>query len=315
MKYLKRLFLLTIICLGLLVFRPVLADTSDLTEKPGILPTSKLYFLKTWGEWAKVNILTFNKDKKAELNLKFAERRLAELKELEEQGKLDDNQTTKLTDKYQKLIDRVGNHIEKKKEKGEDDTAIDDKVSEKMIKHQDVLSKVRDNVPEPAKKAIDKAKDVSLKGEEKAMERLLERKAESKDDDKFTAEKISKMIVELQKHISQKQEKLNKWEQEGKDVSLSRQELEKAKTALNQARDYLNNKEYRKAYNAIKQGKQYLSGLEHFTDKLEKMPVINKVKQEIEERGLKQKIENEIKSEVKDSTIKEKLKSKIETRN
>lgn len=318
MKYQKRLFLLIVVCLGLLVFKPILADTDDLTEKPGILPTSKLYFLKTWGEWAKVNILTFDRDKKAELRLEFAEKRLTELNELKDQGKLDDKQSERLTNSYEKLISKVEDRIERierKKEIGGDDSSLADKVSEKMIQHQDVLNKVRDNVPEPAKKAIDKAKQVSLKGEEKAMERLLEHKTENKEgDDKFTAGKISRMIVELQRHISQKQEKLNKWEGEGKDVSLSRQELEKAKTALNQTQDYLNNKEYRKAYDALKHGKQYLSGLEHLIDDLEKMPIINKVKQEIEERGLKQKIEDKIKSEVKDNTTKEETKLKVETR-
>lgn len=315
MKYQKKLFILLPMLTILLFSRPALADTNDLNEKPGILPTSKLYFLKTWGEWAKVNILTFDKDKKTELRLEFAEKRLTELNELKDQGKLDDKQSERLTNSYEKLISKVEDRIERKKEIGGDDSSLADKVSEKMIQHQDVLNKIRDNVPEPAKKAIDKAKEVSMKGEEKAMERLLEHQEVNKDDGKFTAEKTSRMIIELRKHIKQREEKLNKWEQEGKDVSLSRQELEKAKATLNQAQDYLNNKEYRKAYNAIRQGKQYLSGLEHFTDELEKIPVINKVKQEIEEHSLKDKIENKVRNEIKDNTIKEELKLKVETRN
>lgn len=300
MKYQKKLFILLPMLAILLFSWPALADTNDLTEKPGILPTSKIYFLKTWGEWVKINILTIDKEKKAELNLKFAEKRLAEMDKLKEQGKLDERQAEKLTNKYERLISKVESRIEQKTKSEDENASIVDKVSEKMMKHQEVLSKVRESVPEPAKKAIDRAKEVSMKGEEKAMERLLEYQEVNKDDGKFAAEKTNRMIIELRKHIKQREEKLNKWEQEGKDVSLSRQELAKAKAALNQAQDYLNNKEYRKAYDALKQGKQYLSGLEHLVDDLEKIPVVKKIKRETEERELKQKIESRVKNEIKE---------------
>lgn len=300
MKYQKRLFLLVIICLGLLFFKPALADTNDLTEKPGILPTSKFYFLKTWSEWTRVNILTFDRDKKAELRLRFAEKRLAEMNELKEKGNLDEKQVEKLTSRYEKMIDKVEKHIERKKERGDKDVSTADKVSEKMVRHQNVLSKVRDNAPEPAKKMIDKAKEVSSRGEEKAMERLLEHGTEDKTNGRFTADKIERMIDELQKHIIQKEEKLNKWEQQGKDVSLSRQELDKTKDGLIQAKSYLTGQEYLKAYEMIKQSKRYLSGMEHLVDDLEKMPMIRKIKEEAQERELKQKVESRIKNEIKE---------------
>lgn len=323
MGHKEKLFILLPMLAILLFSQPVFADTSDLTEKSGMLPTSKLYFLKTWGEWARVNVLTLNKEKKAELYLKFAEKRLAELDKLKENGTLDEKQTEKLTKKYELLVDRVENHIEKKKEKNEDDTEIASKVTEKMTKHQKVLRGVRDRVPESAKKAIDNAREVSSKGEEKAMERLLERKTKNKDDDKFTAEKIRAMITDLKKHIDQREDKLNKWEAEGKDVTLSRQELGKARSSLRQAEEYIANKEYRKAYDVIRQGKQYISGLERFVDDLEKMPKViddkkvetlkEKVKDEFEKNKLEERIKEKVKEGVKEIEVKRELKEKVKT--
>lgn len=279
----KRKILLMVICLGWLIVMPVFAETSELSEKAGTLPTSKLYFLKSWGEWTRMNILTVDKEKKAKLSLRFAEKRLAEMEALKEKGALDEKKATKLTGNYERLMDKVQGRIEEKKQKGDDDTSLSDNVIGKMSKHQEVLDRVEERVPDNAKGAIKKAKTMSIKGEEKAMERILEAKKENKIDDKYTAEKIIQMIHDLRKHLAQREEKLNKKESEGKDVSQAREELVKAKTSLEKAQTHLVNKEFIQAFEVLKQGKSYLSGVESLIDKI----------------PAKEKIEEKIKSEIK----------------
>lgn len=294
---------------------PVFADTSDLSEKPGTLPTSKFYFLKSWGEWARMNILTINKEKKAKLSLRFAEKRLAEMDALKEKDKLDEKQTEKLTKKYQSLMDKVERHMEKKNEKGEDDTVVVGEVSEKMTKHQRFFDDIRENVPEPSKQAIEKSKEKSLEGEKKAVETLIGYAKDNKsgDGETFTAQKIKDMILELRKHIEQREGKLLKWEQEGKDISASKAELDKAKNSLTQAQIYLDNKEFKKAFESIREGKGFLSGLEKYIDKIKSETEIKeKIKENSTLKSLKEKVEDKVKGEVK-REVKEEVKSKVDT--
>lgn len=310
-----RKIILIIFCLGWLMAGPVFADTSDLSEKPGTLPTSKFYFLKSWGEWARMNILTINKEKKAKLSLRFAEKRLVEMDALKEKDKLDEKQTEKLTKKYQSLMDKVERHMEKKNEKGEDDTVVVSEVSEKMTKHQRFFDDIRENVPEPSKQAIEKSKEKSLEGEKKAVETLIGYAKDNKsgDGETFTAQKIKDMILELQKHIEQHEAKLSKWEQEGKDISASKAELDKAKNSLTQAQIYLDNKEFKKAFESVREGKGFLSGLEKYIDKIKSETEIKeKIKENSTLKSLKEKVEDKVKGEVK-REVKEEVKSKVDT--
>lgn len=307
----KRKILLLAICLGWIISMPVFAATAELNEEAGTLPTSKFYFLKTWGEWTRMNILTIDKEKKAKLSLRFAEKRLAEMEALKEKGALDEKKATKLTGNYERLMDKVQGRIEEKKQKGDDDTSLSDNVIGKMSKHQEVLDRVEEKVPDNAKGAIKKAKTMSIRGEEKAMERILEAKKENKIDDKYTADKITQMVQELRKHLAQREEKLNKKESEGKDVSQAREELVKARTSLEKAQTHLANKEFTQAFEVLKQGKSYLSGMESL---IEKLPAKEKIKEEIEKEssnGIKEKIKVEIERE----GVKEKIKKEVETNN
>lgn len=287
---------------------PVFAETLELSEKAGALPTSKFYFLKTWGEWTRMNILTMDKEKKAKLSLRFAEKRLAEMEALKEKGLLDEKKATNLTGNYERLMNKVQGRIEEKKQKGDDDTSLSDNVIGKMSKHQEILDRVEEKVPDNAKGAIKKAKIMSIKGEEKAIERILEAKKENKIDDKYTAEKITQMIQDLRKHIAQREEKLNKKESEGKDVSQAQEELVKARTSLERAQTHLTNKEFTQAFEALKQGKSYLSGIESL---IEKIPAKEKIKEKIEREGVREKIKKEVETNNVKEKIEEKIKSEI----
>ena len=85
-----------------------------LTEKPGILPDSPLYGLKRAAERIRL-ALTFNDDSKIKLELKYAERRLAEAKEMVKKGKPD--MAEKVIKDHEKYIQDIKERIERKREK------------------------------------------------------------------------------------------------------------------------------------------------------------------------------------------------------
>lgn len=169
MKNQKKLIVAIILVMVLLAPKAWAETGQD--ETTGVLPTSKLYFLKTWGEWAKVNILTFNKEKKAELYLSFADRRLSEMNELQEQGKLINKKSDKLARKYQFWIEKAKNLSTETSS-----VQLSEKMAESTLKHEMVLKELLEKVPDPAKEALSRAHEVSTKENENTLRIILKTK-------------------------------------------------------------------------------------------------------------------------------------------
>ncbi len=149
---------------------------------PGILPDSNFYFLKTWKESIQI-FFTFGAENKVKQFLHLAEVRLAEYQKMIEKGKTEIAQKT--LDKYEKQLNHALAKAEEAKEKGKDVEKLKEAISEKIIKHQEVLIEVLNKVPEEAKKGIENAIEMSQKGFENAIQAVsgekkeeLERKAE-----------------------------------------------------------------------------------------------------------------------------------------
>lgn len=139
---------------------------------PGrMLPNSPLSFLEDLGEWLTLK-LTFNPVKKAELKLKQATERLAEMKVLEETGKLTPKLAEKITNKYQKLNEAVQSDIPDLKAKGKDVAGLAQKFEDLTSRHTAVLQGVLAKVPEQARDAISRALEVSRRGHERAIEAI-----------------------------------------------------------------------------------------------------------------------------------------------
>jgi len=136
---------------------------------PGILPDSPLYFLKTW----KRNIqlfFAFTPEKKAELELKFANEDVLVIQKLTEKGKY--NIAEKLSEKYQKRIQKATEKLEQAKKRGKDVEALTEKLKENHLRQQDVLTRVLDKAPEQAKDGLLNAIENSGKGLENAIEKI-----------------------------------------------------------------------------------------------------------------------------------------------
>ena len=147
------------------------SQTTNFNLSAGLSPESKLYFLKKWKEGIEL-FLTFNKEKKIEKRLKLSEIRLAEYGQLLDKGNID--KASQILDDYQKQTDKIQSDIESLKKAKKDVEAISAKVSERIVKHQDTLSRVYQKAPEPAKQALQK---VLQKAEDKLpgfLERLTD---------------------------------------------------------------------------------------------------------------------------------------------
>lgn len=152
---------------AMLVVSPVAAQEDEPTlddiieesqpeEEAGIGPDSPFYFLDSWGEAIHL-ALTFDGEKKAELRLKYAEEKLAELLELDPEN----------YDKLDIAIKRYENHLfaaqqgiknlpEDKKER------LAERLAERADRHQDVLDRVYDRVPDQAKDKINAVREKLL---------------------------------------------------------------------------------------------------------------------------------------------------------
>ena len=147
------------------------SQTTNFNLSAGLSPESKLYFLKKWKEGIEL-FLAFNKEKKIEKRLKLSEIRLAEYGQLLDKGNID--KASQILDDYQKQTDKIQSDIESLKKAKKNVDAISAKVSERIVKHQDTLSRVYQKAPEPAKQALQK---VLQKAEDKLpgfLERLTD---------------------------------------------------------------------------------------------------------------------------------------------
>lgn len=175
------IFFSSLLLITFLLFGGVANAAEDELPDPGILPGNPFYFLDTVFEGLGT-IFTFGDQAKAERFLGLAEERLAEANELAEQGK--SNRAEKATEKYTQRLAKALDRAQKAKDKGKDTDAVLTKIAEATVRHQEVLARVYEKVPEQAKEAIAKAMLKSAKGHETALN------AVSKEKQKDVREKV-----------------------------------------------------------------------------------------------------------------------------
>ena len=159
--------------LGLLLVNFTSAQgISELNERPIISADSNFHFLQRGFEWIQLNILMRNPESNVQLRLKLAERRLAEIKELEELGRLKKSVAEKLQQRYLGLIDGAAQNIERLSNQGKDVSELTKLIQESLGRHQQVLQELIDKVPEQSKEAIQKALENSQTGEMRVLEIL-----------------------------------------------------------------------------------------------------------------------------------------------
>lgn len=180
-------------------FSFALAQADDLGVTAGTTPDSPFYFLDKLGEWFAVK-LAFNPVKKAELKLKYAGERLAELKDIEEKGALNDRRAEKIKNSYENLMDETGGDIENAKQQGKDVAELVKKMEDLTARHTAVIEKVLEKVPEQAKAAIEKVLEKSKLGHERAIEAIQKEMEEGK----IKAEELKEEVRERVKEIKER---------------------------------------------------------------------------------------------------------------
>jgi len=167
----------------------ILAQDSDLPS-PGILPDSSFYFLKSWKESIQI-FFTFATENKAKQYLHLAEVRLAEYQKMVEKGKT--KIAEKTLEKYGQQLNRALEKTEEAKEKGKNVQKLKEEISNKLLKHQEVLERVLEKAPEEAQKGIENAIEMSQKGFEDAIQAVT---GEKKEELEKRAEEIRAKIEE-----------------------------------------------------------------------------------------------------------------------
>lgn len=145
-------------------------------EGPTLLPSSKLYFLKDWQRKIQ-SVFAFSAQKKAELELRFSNERLAEIKKMVEKAKSPEK-IEKATQKYQETMDKIANRIDKIKETALSSPALSkflEQVEKQQALHQSILEKLASKAPTPTFEKIKEAREQHLEKFEQIKEKIQEK--------------------------------------------------------------------------------------------------------------------------------------------
>lgn len=135
--------------------------------KVGILPSSPIYFLKIWFE--KIQLwLTTQPQAQAKLMLKFSENRLAEYQALRAQG--NEKLAQRTLELYTQQLEKAVEKIEETHGQGVSMDEAAGQAAEVTQKHLQILVRAYSKAPEPAKKGLTKAIQVSQHGLEVTKE-------------------------------------------------------------------------------------------------------------------------------------------------
>lgn len=192
----EKLFFLTSFLLIFLFAGTIYAQTDDL-PKPGLLPDSPFYFLKSWSE-SIGTFFTFGDIAKAKRFLHLSEKRLAEANALVAKGKPE--VAARIINKYEEHLNKAVAKAEEAQTKGAKTDEVLAKVSEATLKHQEVLAGVYEKVPEQAKSAIEHALQVSIRGHENALKAISGQKKEE----------LKEQIEQKKQQVEQKLEDLRR---------------------------------------------------------------------------------------------------------
>jgi len=173
-KYLIPFLLLTGLLAGSCGPLTVLAHTAEAAEadavtisdlgieNPGLLPTNPFYFLKEWGRGVR-RVFTFNPVTKAELELRIANEKAAEAKQVEEIAPENAGAVAEAVQNYEEAQIRLRVRLESLKETSKNPNVdrLLNELTDRTVKHQklfDELAKKFENAGE-VKTAVEAAKD------------------------------------------------------------------------------------------------------------------------------------------------------------
>src|SRR3989344_68557 len=155
---------------------PAPSSEEEALPDAGLTPASPFHVFERFGDWARLNILTFGSTRKAEVKVRIAEKRLAELKAVVEAGA-----ESSVVESAEGFVNSstvsLQNDAEILDDRGQDASALIEKLNSLSLKQQTVLDDVLERAPEQAREALARAIENSRKGLEKA-EAVLGRQVE-----------------------------------------------------------------------------------------------------------------------------------------
>ena len=154
-----------------LTMAPVHAQEADLPD-PGVKPGSILYGLDRAIERIEL-ALARGHAQKADVHLKHAQERLAEVKALVGENKTEDVGET--LDDYQEEMEEATNEIKEAQGIGQNVSVIVKEINQSIDKHVAVLQLVLDKVPEQAKEAIQQNIDRAIENNERHRAKIAAR--------------------------------------------------------------------------------------------------------------------------------------------
>jgi len=153
----------------------IIAENLEVKE-PSLLPDNPFYFLK---EWIRNIRMTFTSDetKKADLENKFSNERLVELKKMIE-NKSNPDVIKKATEKYQEAINKIKERVDKIKENTEEKkvNSFLEKFTNHQILHQRILEKLEGKVPEEVLEKIKETRERHIEKFSEVMQKLEKNK-------------------------------------------------------------------------------------------------------------------------------------------
>ena len=198
-----------IIAILFLVAVFALPTSASAAINPGVKPGSFFYYFDTTFE--KIGLFfTFNSEKKAEKALENADERLAEVEAVANENKPEAVATAMAN--YQENISLATAESKEIKDKEKAQNLLST-IADNTSKHQEVLAEVYNKAPDEAKKAIEKAIEVSAKSHEEALKEI---------------QGLKKTVEELQKDIELLKQKGQS--DQSKEIELLRKEVETLKS-------------------------------------------------------------------------------------
>lgn len=183
-------------------------EAADLSN-PGLTPTSPFYFMDRFGDWLLLNVLTLNQAKKAEVKIKIAEERLAELNEVFEKDPEKTDIIEKLEIRIEEKIKTAHQTAEKLDSENRKAESIIRGLSDFSLKRQRVLERVIENVPEQTKDKIEIALENIYQRSQKHRDLLLKQKQKGFISENGVNAFIEKHISNLKNQLQQRKERLD----------------------------------------------------------------------------------------------------------
>lgn len=198
-------------------------EVEEVLPDAGLTPASPLHVFERFGDWVRLNVLTFNAVRKAEIKIEISEKRLAELKSVVESGS-----SETVVSRAEALVDSSAQSLQGDADRlnlqGRDASALIEKLNGLSLKQQAVLEDVLERAPEQARVALARAIENSQKGLVKAEETLkkqvekgLIKEEKAKEIFERTLERLKAQVERRGEHLDELAEELGEVPPEAKE--------------------------------------------------------------------------------------------------